>query len=528
MSTNSSAHDTADEHQAMLEKSVARRHFDSPIGPIDLDSAVVWKTIPSKKYRNIVAHTYQSLSVFAEDMQAENRQRLPYEQLLTGLLFPGEQLQMVAPMRCTSISKQDWAGNELWKKKRMRVFFSDRRIFFTQAILSSQAQLSSTNAQNHELLTRHQVRISCGLRDRLHWTFEPLHRVDAQIIDCDFDTKATTIVHVLRPWWSLVLVTGAVPTVVYLVAEHATDDSLLGLGQDELALSWLGATAALLLGLWLMFSPDAQWNTLLRRTRRIRTSEKVVTKKVRTIVFGLWDEARGEQTLWRCHLDDDYTLPEAVNFLEVFRLVWLPRHLAFVSHQQATGGMLTGGFNAGGIFDDSVGASNTSQDVNGQMNTAARARLLKLAGNREKKKRKKDRVKPPEDTSSRVNLRGLGRPQSPTGSPRSAQVSPTAADGTLPEKSFLESHDDEMEEIMKTLREEKEVKAKSQGHPDGRLVSKKQAKKIRNEFVDTRSDNPFAQMAPEWKQNPFKRLFGKGAIQISFPNVMLPPTDPRI
>ena len=83
----------------------------------------------------------QELLDYAESHQTLLRSRLTYEELLEGMLYPGETRIPIKPMLIGNMLNCDHEFNVLNERVGVRMFLTNRRIFFLDADLDRVPQL---------------------------------------------------------------------------------------------------------------------------------------------------------------------------------------------------------------------------------------------------------------------------------------------------------------------------------------------------------------------------------------------------
>lgn len=249
-------------------------------------------------------NSYTSLLAFAEDSQLNsNLDSMSYEQLLSGMLFPGEALQYIPPARIKTFRKVAIGGKVLEEKSTLRAFFTDKRLFFihTEFAQSPTVKYSSTKDSP---LTRVKLKLSCDLTDDMFWTAVNLEKVLAQTIDCEYKASTGTTVIVSRPRWGLwtVMLGGLMGLAVVFMPQ----DNL----QHLLGVSIL-ALVLVVVGAWVLLTQ-----------RQYRTEEGGTSStRSRKILIGLDDPVFMDLVTLDCELEDDYALADAFEFIQGMRSV---------------------------------------------------------------------------------------------------------------------------------------------------------------------------------------------------------------
>jgi hypothetical protein len=299
------------EQKMMLQAQEERRLINderrraTPLGRMENSSLSVWNSIGDPKFERVVVATYSSLLEFAEDSQVNaNLESMSYEQLLSGLLYPGEALQYIPPARIKTFRKVALGGKVLEEKSVLRAFFSDKRLFFihTEFAQSPDIKYDSTKGSP---LTRVNIKLSCAVKDSLFWTAVNLEKVLAQTIDCEYKASTATTVIISRPeWGAWTMGVGMVAGLAIAFMPQDNVANIIAVSAFSLALVVVGA-----------------WVLLTQRRYSTEASGAPSTTRSRKLLIGLEDPVFMELVTLDCELEEDYALADAFEFIQGMRSV---------------------------------------------------------------------------------------------------------------------------------------------------------------------------------------------------------------
>lgn len=298
------------EQKAQLETQETQRLVNderkrtTPLGRMSDSSLSVWKSIDSAKMERVIVSTYTDLLTFAEDSQLNaNLESMSYEQLLSGMLFPGEALQYIPPARIKRFRKLASGGQVLEEKTMLRCFFTDKRLFFIHTNFFQNPTVKHSKDKGSPL-TRVNLQLSCDLEDNMFWTAVNLEKILAQTIDCEYKASSATTVVVLRPQWGAW--TAGIGVAMGLSVAFMPQDNVQNIvGVAVLALLLLAVGA---------------WVLLTQRQYKTEESEATSTRS-RKILIGLDDPVFMELVTLDCELEEDYALADAFEFIQGMRSV---------------------------------------------------------------------------------------------------------------------------------------------------------------------------------------------------------------
>ena len=276
----------------------------TPLGRMDDDSLSSWKEITSQKYKRVVVSNYTELLTFAEDSQlTHNLSAMSYEELLTGMLFPGEVLQFIPPARVKAYRKLALDGHVLQTKGTVRAFYSDKRLFIIHTNFFQHPTVKDARRKGMPLTTDLKT-ISCNLEDNLFWTAVSLEKLQAQVIDCEYKATTATTIIVSRPKWA-----------AYVMALGAL--GILGtafMPQDNIAYVILAGAFSML------FFGFGTWSLL---TRRQYTTEPggPSSYRSRKLLIGYDDPLHMQKVTLECEMEEDYALADAFEWIQGLRSV---------------------------------------------------------------------------------------------------------------------------------------------------------------------------------------------------------------
>ena len=291
----------AQEEQRLIND---ERRRTTPLGRMENSSLSVWRSIDSPHFERVIISTYTNLLGFAEDSQlSANLDSMSYEQLLSGMLFPGEALQYIPPARIKNFRKVARGGQVLEEKETLRAFFTDKRLFFIHTEFAQRPTLSYDSTKGSPL-TRINLKLACDLQDTMFWTAVNLEKVLAQTIDCEYMASSTSAVIVMRPRWGAWTV--AIGVFLGLAVAFMPQDNLQQvLGVLILSLAMIAAGSFVLL-----------------TQRQYRTEEGGANcTRSRKLLIGLDDPVFMDLVTLDCELEDDYALADAFEFIQGMRTV---------------------------------------------------------------------------------------------------------------------------------------------------------------------------------------------------------------
>jgi hypothetical protein len=273
----------------------------TPLGRMEDDSLEAWNKIESAKYRTALTREYTEMMSYAEEAQSiQNMGSMSYQELLSGLLYPGEELQYIPPARVKHFQKLRHDGTVLEDRKKVRVFFTDKRLFFIHTDFLQQPTVKFDDPAG--ALTLANVKLGCVLEDNMYWTAMSLEKILGQTIDCEYRAMASTVVVVSRPWWGAWMVKIGLLSLVALAFVR----SLLHMAAvSGITLLLLGSGAHVLLNL-----------------RHYAIKPNPTDKfSCRSIIFGVDDPVAMERVTLNLELEDDYRLDNAFEFIQGLRTV---------------------------------------------------------------------------------------------------------------------------------------------------------------------------------------------------------------
>jgi hypothetical protein len=276
----------------------------TPLGRMENSSLSVWNSIASPKFERVIMSSYTSLLAFAEDSQLNsNLESMSYEQLLSGMLFPGEALQYIPPARIKTFRKVAKGGKVLEEKSTLRAFFTDKRLFFIHTEFSQSPTVNYSSTKGSPL-TRVKLKLSCDLADNMFWTAVNLEKVLAQTIDCEYKASTATTVIITRPRWGMwTVVLGVIMGLAVAFMPQDNVQNLIGVSVLSLVLVVVGA-----------------WVLLTQRQYRTEDSGTDSTRS-RKILIGLDDPVFMDLVTLDCELEEDYALADAFEFIQGMRSV---------------------------------------------------------------------------------------------------------------------------------------------------------------------------------------------------------------
>jgi hypothetical protein len=291
----------AREQQRLLKDTEKR---STPLGRMDDNSLASWQEIASAKYKRVITGNYTDLLTFAEDSQlTHNLSAMSYEELLTGMLFPGEALQFIPPARIKSYRKLALDGHLLQSKGVVRAFFSDKRMFLIHTNFFQHPSVKDSRRKGKPLTTGLKE-ISCNLEDNLFWTAVNLEKLQAQTIDCEYKASTSTTVIVNRPKWAAKLIVLGILGIL----------GTAFMPQDKIGNVLLAGVVAMAL------FTCGTWALLTRRQYVIEPSDPS-SYRSRKILIGSDDPLHMQKVTLDCEMEEDYALADAFEWIQGLRSV---------------------------------------------------------------------------------------------------------------------------------------------------------------------------------------------------------------
>ena len=190
-------------------------------------SYTVFSTVTDVRYQGKITALAKELHEYAEQHQTLLRQRLTYEELLHGMLYPGEDLIPVKPMlirdfieatitdetvveRCETSSALAQivevagliVGVKMCRRYGVRMFLTNKRLFFLDADLERIPMLED-HSDTVGGLTLSKLKVTYEVTDDIWYYPVPLTNLKGMSLDIHFATTATGWIAQKRPWWAI-------------------------------------------------------------------------------------------------------------------------------------------------------------------------------------------------------------------------------------------------------------------------------------------------------------------------------------
>ena len=266
------------------------------------ESWSVFSSITESRYRDKIMAMEQELLDYAESHQMMLRSRLTYEELLDGMLYPGEMRIPIKPMLIGDMMNCDHDGNVLNERIGVRMFLTNRRIFFLDADLDRVPMLEEFTGETGRM-TLSKLKVSYEVTDDIWYYPVPLANLKGVSLDIHFSTAAHGWITQKRPWWAIVI-----SLIGFGMLAHAIfQREKTGDWEDE---NFLYAASALS-GLGpLIF-------LFLKVYGRSEFSPKM--EQEREITLGCKDPITQQHRIYRLMLEDGYQMIDAKNYLSIMQ-----------------------------------------------------------------------------------------------------------------------------------------------------------------------------------------------------------------
>lgn len=262
----------------------------------------VFSGITESRFRDNIMTMEQELLEYAEGHQMMLRNRLTYEELLEGMMYPGEMRVPIKPMMIGDMIQCDHDSNILTERIGVRMFLTNRRLFFLDADLERIPMLEPSTTDLGKV-TLAKMKVSYEVTDDIWFYPVPLSNLKGVSLDVHFATSAHGWITQKRPWWAIV---------VWLIGMGLMAHAIL---QRELRGEWEDVNvlyaASTLSGLGpLLF-------LFVKVYGRSEFSPKM--EQVREITLGVKDPITQQHRIYRLLLQDGYSMIEAKNYLSIMQ-----------------------------------------------------------------------------------------------------------------------------------------------------------------------------------------------------------------
>lgn len=266
------------------------------------ESWSVFSSITDGRYRDKIMAMEQELLEYAESHQMMLRNRLTYEELLDGMLYPGEMRIPIKPMLIGDMINCDADGTIITERIGVRMFLTNRRIFFLDADLERVPMIEESDADNGKI-TLSKMKVSYEVTDDIWYYPVPLSNLKGVSLDIHFATSAHGWITQKRPWWAIVIWLIGMGMLAHAWIQYEKN------GEWE-NLNFLYAASALAgLGPLIFF--------FLKVYGRSEFSPKM--EQEREITLGCKDPLTQQHRMYRLLLQQDYSLTDAKNYLSIMQ-----------------------------------------------------------------------------------------------------------------------------------------------------------------------------------------------------------------
>lgn len=266
------------------------------------ESWSVFTSITESRYRDNIMVMEQELLDYAESHQMMLRDRLTYEELLDGMLYPGEMRIPIKPMLIGDMRNCDHDGNVLNERIGVRMFLTNRRIFFLDADLERVPMLEESNNELGKI-TLSKMKVSYEVTDDIWYYPVPLSNLKGVSLDIHFATSAHGWITQKRPWWAiLVWIVG-----MLMLAHAVLQRERLG-DWEDMNFLYAASTLAGLGPIIFLF---------LKVYGRSDFTPKM--EQEREITLGCKDPITQQHRVYRLLLEEGYSMIEAKNYLSIMQ-----------------------------------------------------------------------------------------------------------------------------------------------------------------------------------------------------------------
>ena len=266
------------------------------------ESWSVFSSITESRYRDNIMSMEQELLEYAESHQMMLRSRLTYEELLDGMLYPGEMRIPIKPMLIGDMMNCDHDGNVLQERIGVRMFLTNRRIFFLDADLERIPMLEASNADTSRM-TLSKMKVSYEVTDDIWYYPVPLANLKGVSLDIHFATSAHGWITQKRPWWAILIWLIGMGMLAHAIIQREK------LGEwENLNFVYVASALAGLGPIIFLF---------LKSYGRSDFSPKM--EQEREITLGCKDPITQQHRVYRLMLQENYALVDAKNYLSIMQ-----------------------------------------------------------------------------------------------------------------------------------------------------------------------------------------------------------------
>lgn len=272
-------------------------------------SYTTFSTITDKKYKRRIFSLAKELHDYAESHQTLLRQRLTYEELMQGMLYPGEDLIPVKPLLIRDFVTTNVDDEIKSERFGVRMFLTNKRLFFLDADLDRVPMLEHAPEEELGLLTLSKLKVTYQVTDDVWFFPVPLSNLKGMSLDIHFATTAHGWIMQKRPWWAILLFVLSLGALAYglqqgYVNEWVQDESGK---QNQRLIIGAGIAAGLqpLVFLMLKMYGRSDFTPSMAQQRRV--------------TLGCKDPITQNHVIFKLFLEDAYSMIDAKNYLSLMQ-----------------------------------------------------------------------------------------------------------------------------------------------------------------------------------------------------------------
>lgn len=269
----------------------------------DPASYTIFSSITSKRYRNKIKRLANELHEYAELHQTMLRQRLTYEELLEGMMYPGEDLIPVQPLLIKELIECTVADEVMLTRYGVRLFLTNKRLFFLDADLNRVPSLEEAPKEDITGLVLNKIKVMYEVTDDIWYYPVPLTNLKGMSLDIHFSTIANGWIHQKRPWWSIFISLAGFVSLAWALYQHYE----LQIDVEQSKFAWSGAASVLGPLIFIFFKVFS------------RSEFHPIQKQERRVTIGAKDPITQTHCVYKLYLDDKYTIIEAKNYLSLMQ-----------------------------------------------------------------------------------------------------------------------------------------------------------------------------------------------------------------
>lgn len=267
------------------------------------ESYTIYSTITENRYKERIHALTKELHDYAESHQTLLRQRMTYEELLQGMLYPGEDLIPVKPMLIRDFIRTDVNEENPNERYGVRMFLTNKRLFFLDADLERIPILEEAPASELSNLTLSKLKVTYQVTDDIWYYPVPLTNLKGMSLDIHFATTAHGWITQKRPWWAILLFIiglGALTVIIIQLVEEKNVMKEKGL---------LASTSLCLVAPMIFFFFKVYG----------RSEFKPSMFQQRRVTLGCKDPITQKHSIYKLFLEDKYSMIDAKNYLSLMQ-----------------------------------------------------------------------------------------------------------------------------------------------------------------------------------------------------------------